>query len=100
MNMLKSLALSCALVFAGFASAGTPVNVNSADAAAIAQGLDGVGMAKAEAIVAYRTEHGPFKALEDLAKVKGIGMATIEKNREFIQLGAEGKAASKPTASR
>ena len=58
-----------------------------ADAATIASSLDGVGAAKAKAIVAWRDAHGPFKSADDLAQVKGIGPATIERNRSAIQLG-------------
>ena len=40
-----------------------------------------IGPAKAEAIVAYREANGPFSSVEDLVLVKGIGGATLEKNR-------------------
>ena len=92
MNVFKSLLLS-ALLCSGAAFAGTPVNVNTADAPAIAAAMQGVGLKKAEAIVAYRKEHGAFKSLDQLASVKGIGLKTVEKNRESITLGAP--AASK-----
>ncbi len=62
------------------------VNINSASAAEIAETLNGVGAAKAEAIVAYRDEHGQFDSVDALALVKGIGPATVEKNRARIQL--------------
>ena len=60
------------------------VNINTADAAALAQGLVGVGQEKAEAIVAYRKEHGPFKSAEQLAEVKGIGDKLVLKNHDRI----------------
>ena len=60
------------------------VNINTADATAIAEGLVGVGLSKAEAIVAYRKEHGPFKSPEQLADVKGIGDKLVVKNRDRI----------------
>jgi competence protein ComEA len=84
--VLKSLVLSLAL--SASALAGGKVNVNTADAATIAESLNGVGAAKAEAIVAYRQEHGPFKSPEQLAQVKGIGLKTVEKNRDMIEVGA------------
>ena len=65
----------------------TQVDINSADAKTLAQALDGVGLVKAEAIVAYRNAHGPFESVEDLAKVKGIGPHIIEANREAIVFG-------------
>jgi competence protein ComEA len=62
------------------------VNINTASADDLAELLTGIGASKAAAIVAYREEHGPFKAVEDLANVKGIGEATLEKNRDRIAL--------------
>jgi competence protein ComEA len=84
--VLKSLVLSLALAASAFAA--DKVNINTADATAIAETLNGVGEAKAEAIVAYRTENGPFKSADQLAEVKGIGLKTVEKNRDRIELGS------------
>jgi competence protein ComEA len=63
-----------------------PVNINQADAKSIASALNGIGIKKAEAITLYRDQNGPFKAVDDLAKVKGIGSKIIEKNRSDILL--------------
>ncbi|MEX2130356.1 MAG: ComEA family DNA-binding protein [Pseudohongiellaceae bacterium] len=60
------------------------VDINTADAATLAETLEGVGMARAIEIVAYRETHGKFQTVEQLAEVKGIGMATVEKNRDRI----------------
>jgi competence protein ComEA len=60
------------------------VNINQADAATLAQQLNGIGLKKAEAIVSYREQHGPFKSADDLLNVTGIGPATVEKNRSLI----------------
>jgi competence protein ComEA len=62
------------------------VNINTADADTLSSELSGIGQSKAEAIVAYREQHGPYKQLEDLTNVKGIGIATIEKNKTKITL--------------
>lgn len=64
--------------------AATPVNVNTADAATIAKALDGIGPAKAAAIVAWRQEHGPFKSVDEVGQVKGVGASTLERNRAAI----------------
>jgi len=64
----------------------TTVNLNTADAKQIANTLKGIGMKKAKAIIAYRKQHGDFKAIEELASVKGIGVATIAKNHSRIAL--------------
>jgi competence protein ComEA len=79
----------CILAFAQAVPAfgATQVDINSADAKTLAQALDGVGLVKAEAIVAYRNAHGPFESVDDLAKVKGIGPRIIEENREAIVFG-------------
>ncbi len=68
MFALKSLALSLLLLAGQVFAAGGPVDLNSADAATLAT-LNGIGPAKAEAIVAYRKEHGPFQTAEQLAQV-------------------------------
>tara|TARA_R110002096_G_scaffold152824_2_gene316032 strand:- start:990 stop:1226 length:237 start_codon:yes stop_codon:yes gene_type:complete len=65
------------------------VNVNTAPAEEIAKQLNGIGTAKAEAIVSYRTQNGAFKTLQDLTKVKGIGAATVDKNRDNIEFDAK-----------
>ena len=54
-------------------AAAGPVNVNTADASTLAQELDGIGPAKAQAIVEHRQKNGPFRTPEDLLKVQGIG---------------------------
>ena len=60
------------------------VNINTADAATLSDVLKGVGQAKAEAIVAYRKEHGPFKSPEQLSEVKGIGEKLVLANHDKI----------------
>lgn len=82
-------------VFGGLVTA-APVDINCADAAALAGGLKGVGDAKAAAIVAYRTENGPFNSADDLANVSGIGAKTIEENRADIVAGESCEAPEKP----
>src|ERR1041384_6614172 len=72
-----------------------PVNINTADATALAKSLNGIGPAKAKAIVAYREKNGPFKSLDQLALVEGISQKVIEKNRADIKLGNDGAAPSK-----
>jgi competence protein ComEA len=69
-----------------------PVNINTADAAALAKALNGIGPAKAKAIVSYRDKNGPFKSVDQLAMVDGITQKLIDKNRADIKLGAAEKA--------
>lgn len=83
MKTLKTLLIAAAL-FAQSALAA--VNINTADAETLAKELNGIGVKKAEAIVEYREKNGAFKSVESLTKVKGIGLKTVEKNREEILL--------------
>lgn len=62
------------------------VNINTASADELAATLVGVGKTKAEEIVRERERNGSFTKPEDLTRVKGIGSATLEKNRARIQL--------------
>ena len=59
------------------------INVNTADAAALAS-LPSIGSVKAQAIIDYRTAHGNFSRVEDLDNVTGIGPATIARIRDFV----------------
>jgi competence protein ComEA len=61
-----------------------PVDINSADVETLASNIDGVGTQKAIAIVQYREANGPFSSLDDLANVQGIGMKTIDRNRDKL----------------
>ena len=85
MKMIKALVIGCMLVFSTLAFAGK-VNINSADATALAQELSGVGEKKAQLIIDYRKKHGAFKSADELANVKGISIKTIDKNRDNIKL--------------
>lgn len=65
------------------------ININLADKKDL-KSLVGIGDKKAEAIIAYRNEHGPFKSINDLAKLKGFSkkvLATfIDKNKNVVVL--------------
>lgn len=73
-----SLVLGAVPAFAG------PVNINTADAATLANELTGVGPALAEAIVADRKSNGNFATPDALTRVKGIGSRIVEMNRANI----------------
>lgn len=59
------------------------VNINTADLTAL-ETLNGIGPSKAQAIIDYRAQNGPFTRVDDLDNVKGIGPATIDKIRSQI----------------
>ena len=88
MKSLKVILVMVSLFLGGFALAGT-VNINTADATTLSEGLNGVGIKKAQAIVDYRQKHGAFKSMNDLANVKGISDKLIEKNKEKMTLGQQ-----------
>ena len=64
----------------------TGININTAGAEELAAQLSGIGRTRAAAIVRYREQFGPFESAEELAEVSGIGMLTVERNRERIRL--------------
>ena len=67
-------------------AAEAPVDINTAGAEELKE-LQGVGDVLAGRIIAYREEHGPFRRVEDITLVRGIGSAILEKNREKLTVG-------------
>lgn len=60
-----------------------PLNINTATSEQLTS-LPGIGSVRAEAIVSYRTAHGPFKRVEDLLLVEGIGSGTLSSLRALV----------------
>jgi competence protein ComEA len=97
---LAALILGMLLLLFGSSVPAAQVNINTADAATIARELKGIGLKRAQTIIEYRQKHGPFRSADELALVKGIGAATIAKNRELIRLdGGARPAATAPAAA-
>ncbi|PKF56439.1 competence protein ComE [Alteromonadales bacterium alter-6D02] len=65
------------------------VNINQVSSQQLVKTLHGIGKKKAQAIVAYRQQHGRINSYEQLLQVKGIGKKLLEKNRALISFGAE-----------
>ena len=86
MRSLRILITGLTLLLSSAAFATGPVDINSADAAALATAIKGVGLKKAEAIVAYRDQHGPFKSVDELTLVRGIGEKTVESSRDNLTI--------------
>jgi competence protein ComEA len=78
--------LALALSQAVWAVPGDTVNVNTAPADVLAEMLDGVGVARARAIVEYREQYGEFADIEELLEVSGIGPRVLDNNRDRIVL--------------
>jgi len=87
--MLKSTLIATLCGAALFSQAAWSVNINTADASALASEISGVGEKLATLIVQYRKEHGPFKSVDDLTAVKGIGSKLLEKNHDKLQLDSK-----------
>ena len=94
-NMKTLITLLVTGLFSAWAWAAQPVNVNTASAEELSESLKGVGMSKAEAIISYRNENGQFKHVDELVNVKGIGIRTVDINREYILLDNSKLADSK-----
>lgn len=90
MKFLPLVAVVAFLSLAGTAFAGQ-VDINTADAETISAELNGIGLAKAKAIVEYREKHGPFRSADDLSLVKGVGEKIVEKNRADIRVSGKKK---------
>lgn len=83
MKTIRILFAFLALTLSAYTYAG-PVNINTADAQTLSKNIKGVGLKKAQAIIAYREKNGKFKTVADLKKVKGIGVKLLEKNSGSI----------------
>jgi competence protein ComEA len=92
---MKRLALAFALALSSL-TATAAVNLNTATKDELVA-LPGIGPAKAQAILDYRSKNGAFKSIEELKDVKGIGAKRYEKIKsELTVVGASAKAAAKP----
>ena len=87
MRTIQSMFVLLAMLVSVSSFAG-PVDINSADASTLASAITGVGESKAAAIVAYRDTHGPFASVDELSKVKGVGMKTVNKSRNNLMVSA------------
>lgn len=68
-----------------------PVDLNTADATTLAKELEGIGMARAQAIVDYRERNGKFRSVDEMLNVKGIGPQVLEQNKGNLQVKESGK---------
>ena len=79
------LSLFISLVFSSIALAA--VNLNTATKAEL-ESVKGIGPAKAESIINYRKQNGPFKKVDDLKSIKGFGEKSVDKIRGEVSVSA------------
>jgi competence protein ComEA len=88
MEILRRLLVVCLLLVPLVAISDPVVNINIAESERLVDELVGIGPQKALAIVRYRQQHGPFKQVDDLVLVSGIGAKTVEQNRSRMTVAA------------
>ncbi len=90
-NLIRTTSFAVLLIFSlttnmSWATPPTGVNINTASAEVIAETLSGIGLKRAQAIVAWRENHGAFTHKEQITAIKGIGESTLTKNDALIRL--------------
>ena len=84
MKLINSILLTLLLALPVIGFSAEPININNADKETLMSVISGVGEKKAEAIILYREEHGPFKSIDELTNVKGVSAAMIDKHRDML----------------
>lgn len=88
MQWFKFISIICAVLLGGAVFA--EVNLNTASEEQLMDELINIGPSKAAEIVRYREKYGPFKSVDELVGVRGIGMSTLEKNRHLLTVEEDG----------
>lgn len=94
--MKKLLLIIASVIAFSISPVWAAVDINTASVAQL-ESVSGIGPKKAEAIVDYRKKNGPFKSIDDLANVKGLGKASVDKMRSELSVG---KAKNTATAEK
>lgn len=89
MKGLRTILATTCLLFAGALAAAPPVNINTAGPEVLAEAIDGVGIKRAEQIIRFREENGPFRSVDDLRNVQGIGERILEQSRSRLSVGPQ-----------
>ena len=87
MEFIKKFFLICMIVLPCYLLAADKVNINTADKQTLMTEIKGVGEKRAEAIIAWREQFGPFKSIDELAEVSGVGQSIVDKNRDVMTVG-------------
>ena len=89
MDILRRLFIVSLLFLPLLLYAGDAVNINTADKETLMAAIKGVGEKRAEAIIAYRNQHGPFRSVDELSHVSGIGQAIVDANRDSLTVSEQ-----------
>jgi len=84
MKSFYKILLSTLLLVPLFVFAAEAININTADKEALMEVIKGVGEKRAEAIITYREKNGPFKSIDELVEITGIGQSIVDKNRDNL----------------
>ena len=87
MTLIKKLFLILLLALPCYLSAADKININTASKEVLMSEIKGVGEKRAEAIIAYREQNGPFKSVDELAKVTGVGQSILDANKDSLSVG-------------
>ncbi len=86
MKSIRMLMTATLLAASASLFASPPVNINTAGPEALAEAISGAGLKRAEQIVRDREKNGPYRSVDDLARVPGIGPRIIENNRQRLSV--------------
>ena len=86
MKLILSILLTLLLSLPIISFSAESININTADKETLMSVINGVGEKKAEAIIQFRDENGPFKSIDDLTKIKGIGQGMIDKHEKMLRV--------------
>lgn len=84
MMFVKRLLLILLLALPCYLSAADKVNINTASRDVLMSEIKGVGEKRADAIIAYREQNGPFKSVDELLNVTGVGQSILDDNRDNL----------------
>lgn len=85
MDIIRKIILVLLLASPAALLAVDTININTADKATLTS-IKGVGEKRAEAIIEYRNEYGPFESVDELASVRGVGQSTVDTNRDILSV--------------